>query len=77
MKTHVIEDKYACDKCLQSYDCIKYCLAVHLKWQKCLHMWVDYSIKNQLVTNLAVLFVSNCKIALHVSDAFCVHHQEY
>jgi len=26
---------------------------------------------------LAVLFISNCKITLHVSDAFCVHHQEY
>jgi len=24
-----------------------------------------------------VLFISNCKITLHVSDAFCVHHQEY
>ena len=27
--------------------------------------------------NLAVMFISNCKITLHVSDAFCVHHQEY
>ena len=26
---------------------------------------------------LAVLFISHCKITLHVSDAFCVHHQEY
>ena len=24
---------------------------------------------------MAVLFISNCKITLHVSDAFCVHHQ--
>ena len=33
-------------------------------------------IKNQQVATLAVLFISNCKITLHVSDAFCVHHQE-
>jgi len=36
-----------------------------------------YYIKNQLVAALAVLFISHCKITLHVSDAFCVHHQEY
>jgi hypothetical protein len=34
-------------------------------------------IKNQLDAPLAVLFISHCKITLHVSDAFCVHHQEY
>ena len=34
-------------------------------------------IKNQQDETLAVLFISNCKITLHVSDAFCVHHQEY
>jgi hypothetical protein len=34
-------------------------------------------IKNQRDATLAVLFISNCKITLHVSDAFCVHHQEY
>ena len=33
-------------------------------------------IKNQQDATLAVLFISNCKITLHVSDAFCVHHQE-
>ena len=34
-------------------------------------------IKNQPDATLAVLFISNCKITLHVSDAFYVHHQEY
>ena len=37
---------------------------------------LDY-IKNQQDATLAVLFISHCKITLHVSDAFCVHHQEY
>ena len=36
-----------------------------------------YYIKNQLDATLAVLFISHCKITLHVSDSFCVHHQEY
>jgi len=36
-----------------------------------------YYIKNQQDTTLAVLFISHCKVTLHVSDAFCVHHQEY
>jgi len=36
-----------------------------------------YYIKNQRDATLAVLFISNYKITLHVSDAFCVHHQEY
>jgi len=36
-----------------------------------------YYIKNQLDATLAVLLISNCKITLHVSDTFCVHHQEY
>ena len=36
-----------------------------------------YYIKNQLEATLEVLFISHCKITLHVSDAFCVHHQEY
>ena len=36
-----------------------------------------YYTKNQQDATLAVLFISNCKITLHVSDAFCVHHQEY
>jgi len=22
-------------------------------------------------------FINNCKFILHVSDAFCAHHQEY
>ena len=36
-----------------------------------------YYIKNQQDATLAVSFISHCKITLHVSDAFCVHHQEY
>ena len=36
-----------------------------------------YYAKNQQDATLAVLFISNCKITLHVSDAFCVHDQEY
>ena len=36
-----------------------------------------YYIKNQQDATLAVLFISHCKVTLHVSDAFCVHHQEY
>ena len=35
-----------------------------------------YYIKNQQEATLAVLFISHCKITLHISDAFCVHHQE-
>ena len=36
-----------------------------------------YYIKNQQDATWAVLFISNCKITLNVSYAFCVHHQEY
>ena len=36
-----------------------------------------YYVKNQQDATLTVLFISHCKITLHVSDAFCVHHQEY
>jgi len=34
-------------------------------------------VKNQRDTTFAVMFISNCKITLHVSDALCAHHQEY
>jgi uncharacterized protein with PQ loop repeat len=40
------------------------------------HLKIYYT-KNQQDATLAVLFISNCKITLHVSDAYCVHHQEY
>ena len=36
-----------------------------------------YYIKNQQDETLAVLFISHCKITLHVSDVFSVHRQEY
>ena len=36
-----------------------------------------YFIQSQQDATLTVLFISNCKITLRVSDAFCVHHQEY
>ena len=35
-----------------------------------------YYVKNQQDATLAVLFISNCKITLLVSDASRVHHQE-
>jgi len=38
---------------------------------------IIYYIRNQLDATVAVLFISHCKIILRVSDAFCVHHQEY
>jgi hypothetical protein len=38
---------------------------------------VLYYIKDEQDATLAVMFISNCKITLHISDAFCVHHQEY
>jgi hypothetical protein len=37
---------------------------------------LGYYIKNQQDATLAVLFISHCKITVHVSDASCVHHQE-
>ena len=36
-----------------------------------------YHIKNQQDATLAVLFISHCKITLRVSDASCVHHQQF
>ena len=39
------------------------------------HKYILY--KETTDATLAVLFISNCKITLHVSDTFCVHHQEY
>jgi hypothetical protein len=36
-----------------------------------------YYMKNQQDATLAVLFISNCKITLHVLDAFCAHNREY
>ena len=36
-----------------------------------------YYIKNQQDATLTILFISNCKITLHISDALCVRHQEY
>jgi len=37
----------------------------------------NYEDTNQQNVTLAVLFISNCKITLHVSDASRIHHQEY
>jgi len=36
-----------------------------------------YYIKNQQDATLSVLIITHCKFTLHVSDAFCVHHQEH
>jgi len=35
---------------------------------------IIFYIKNQLDAALAVLFISHCKITLHVSDAFCLRN---
>ena len=34
-------------------------------------------IKRTNVMQLGSMFICNCNIALHVSDAFCVHLQEH
>ena len=47
------------------------------QWDNSINEPPIYYIKNQLDATLAILFISNCKITIHVSDAFCVHHQEY
>jgi len=47
-----------------------------IKCNGCKHAGLNY-IKNQQNATLAVLFISNFKITLHVSDASRVHHQEY
>ena len=36
-----------------------------------------YYIRNQQAATLAVSLISHCKITLHVSDAFCVHHHHH
>ena len=48
------------------------------------NQWYDIScatlyIKNQQDATLGsiVFFINNCKFTLHISDAFCAHHQEY
>jgi len=38
---------------------------------------IRFEMLYQQDVTLAVLFISNCKIILHVSDAFCAYHQEY
>jgi len=42
-----------------------------------IHQITIYFIKKELDATLVVLFISHCKITLHVSNVFCVHHQEY
>ena len=34
-------------------------------------------VRNQRNATLAVLFISNCKITLLISNDLCAHHQEY
>ena len=46
------------------------------------YVWVSVHhkliyIKRTNVMQLGSMFICNCNIALHVSDAFCVHLQEY
>jgi hypothetical protein len=54
---------------------ISYCTRIFIVILEC-NVYLSY-IKNQQDATLAVLFISNCKITLHVSDASRVHHQEY
>ena len=46
------------------------------------HVWVSVHhkliyIKRTNVMQLGSMFICNCNIALHVSDAFCVYLQEH
>ena len=46
------------------------------------YVWVSVHhkliyIKRTNVMQLGSMFICNCNIALHVSDAFCVHLQEH
>ena len=43
----------------------------------CVLFHVLYYVKNQRDATLAVLFISNCNVTLHVSDALYAHHQKY
>ena len=59
--------------CSSSHWCISWVGVVYILYV----IYYIYYMKNQQDATLAVLFISQCKITLHVSDAFCVHHQEY
>ena len=39
--------------------------------------YLIYIYKRINVMQLGSMFICNCNIALHVSDAFCVHLQEH
>ena len=46
------------------------------------YVWVSVHhkliyIKRTNVMQLGIMFICNCSIVLHVSDAFCVHLQEH
>ena len=42
-----------------------------------LYIYIYIYIKRTNVMQLGSMFICNCNIALHVSDAFCVHLQEH
>ena len=46
-----------------------------IKAETKLHMYNIYKKTNMM--QLGSMFICNCNIALHVSDAFCVHLQEH
>ena len=72
-KIPALRNKFQCSQYLQ-----KYKLGYNMNFMfEFLCIISLYYIKNQQDATLAVLFISNCKITLHVLDAFCVHHQEY
>ena len=62
--------------------CRKPGVSNHINWKYVFYVWV--SVHHTLIhikkTNLmqsSSTFIGNCKIALHVSAAFCVHLQEH
>ena len=54
----------------------------HCKYFQRFYVWISVHhkliyIKEPNVMQLGSMFICNCNIALHVSDAFCVHLQEH
>ena len=49
-----------------------------IMWPTALQIYCKANIYERTnVMQLGSMFISNCNIALHVSDAFCVHLQEH
>ena len=72
-----------CNRFVQIEYSVNY-LVIQLALNKFLDFYVWVSVHHKLIyikrTNvmqLGSMFICNCNIALHVSDAFCVHLQEH